>query len=95
MATIFVTVECIVEYLLTLLAHRIRALLECAGKRFNRVCGGLFMTIGVALPMTKWGPAAIGTQTRHGLSPKAHNPSANGNACKHCQTRACRQASVD
>ncbi|QDL36631.1 LysE family translocator [Rhodoferax sediminis] len=53
MAVIFVTVECIVEYLLALLAHRIRPLLERAGKRFNRVCGGLFVAIGVALPMMK------------------------------------------
>lgn len=53
MAAIFVTVECIVEYLLALLAHRIRPLLERAGKRFNRVCGGLFVAIGVALPTMK------------------------------------------
>jgi threonine/homoserine/homoserine lactone efflux protein len=53
MAGVFVAVECVVEYLLALLAHRIRPLLERAGKRFNRVCGGMFMAIGVALPMTR------------------------------------------
>lgn len=53
MATIFVAIEIAVEYLLALLAHRIRPLLERAGKGFNRVCGGMFVAMGVALPMTK------------------------------------------
>lgn len=53
MVTIFVAIECVVEYLLALLAHRIRPLLERAGRRFNRVCGGMFVAIGVALPMTR------------------------------------------
>jgi len=53
MATIFVAVEIGVEYLLALLAHRIRPWLERAGKRFNRVCGGLFVAMGLALPMTR------------------------------------------
>lgn len=52
MATIFVVVEVIVEYLLALLAHRVRVLLERAGKTFNRACGGMFMAMGLALPMT-------------------------------------------
>ena len=52
MATSFMAVEFVVEYLLALLAHRIRPLLERAGKTFNRVCGGMFVAIGVALPMT-------------------------------------------
>jgi threonine/homoserine/homoserine lactone efflux protein len=51
MATIFLVVEFVVEYLLALLAHRIRPVLERAGKRFNRVCGGMFVAMGVALPM--------------------------------------------
>lgn len=53
MASIFVAVEFVVEYLLALLAHRIRPLLERFGKRFNRACGGLFVAMGVALPMTR------------------------------------------
>jgi homoserine/homoserine lactone efflux protein len=53
MATIFVAVEFAVEYLLALLAHRIRAVLKRFGKGFNRVCGGMFVAMGVALPMTK------------------------------------------
>jgi homoserine/homoserine lactone efflux protein len=53
MATNFVAVEFVVEYLLALLAHRIRPLLERAGKSFNRVCGGMFVALGVALPATR------------------------------------------
>jgi len=53
MAFVFVTIEIIVESMLALLAHRIRPLLERAGKSFNRVCGGMFVAMGVALPMTK------------------------------------------
>lgn len=52
MAASFMAVEFVVEYLLALLAHRIRPLLERAGRNFNRVCGGVFVAIGVALPMT-------------------------------------------
>ena len=53
MATIFVVIEIAVEYLLALLANRIRPWLERAGKRFNRVCGGMFVAKGLALPMTR------------------------------------------
>jgi len=53
MATIFVAVEILVESLLALLAHRIRPVLRRVGKRFNRVCGGMFVAMGVALPMTR------------------------------------------
>ena len=53
MATIFVAVEIGVEYLLALLAHRIRPVLERAGKSFNRACGGMFVAMGLALPMTR------------------------------------------
>ncbi len=53
MATIFVAVEIVVEYLLALMAHRIRPWLERAGKNFNRGCGGMFVAMGVALPMTR------------------------------------------
>ena len=53
MVTVFVAVEILVEYLLALLAHRIRPWLERAGQNFNRVCGGMFAAMGVALPMTR------------------------------------------
>lgn len=53
MASIFVAVEIVVEYLLALMAHRIRPWLERAGKNFNRSCGGMFVAMGVALPMTR------------------------------------------
>jgi homoserine/homoserine lactone efflux protein len=53
MATTFVAVEVAVEYLLALLAHRVRSVLERVGRTFNRVCGGLFVAMGAALPMTR------------------------------------------
>lgn len=53
MATNFVAIEFAVEYLLARLAHRIRPFLQRAGKSFNRICGGLFVAIGVALPMSR------------------------------------------
>lgn len=53
MTTTFVAIECVVEYLLALLAHRIRPWLQRVGKNFNRVCGAMFVAVGVALPMTK------------------------------------------
>lgn len=52
MATTFVAIEFMVEYLLALLAHRIRPLLERVGRKFNRVCAGMFVAIGVVLPAT-------------------------------------------
>ncbi|MCX7381800.1 MAG: LysE family translocator [Alphaproteobacteria bacterium] len=51
MTAIFVVIEYLTEYLLALLAHRIRPLLERAGRRFNRMCGGMFIAMGVALPL--------------------------------------------
>jgi len=53
MATTFAVVEFVVEYLLARLAHRIRPVLERVGKSFNRTCGGMFVAMGVALPMTR------------------------------------------
>ncbi len=53
MAGTFAAIECVVEYLLARMAHRIRPALERYGKRFNRVCGGAFAAMGVALPMTR------------------------------------------
>jgi hypothetical protein len=53
MAGTFVVTECCVEFLLARLAHFIRPALERMGKRFNRVCGGLFAAMGLALPLTR------------------------------------------
>ena len=53
MAVVFVAVEIVTEWLLALLAHRIRPWLQRAGKAFNRSCGGLFVAMGLALPMTR------------------------------------------
>ncbi|MGH8796862.1 MAG: LysE family translocator [Caldimonas sp.] len=53
MATTFAAIEFATEYLLARLAHRIRPVLERAGKRFNRLCGGMFIAMGAALPMTR------------------------------------------
>ncbi|MGY0196853.1 LysE family translocator [Leptothrix sp. BB-4] len=53
MTATFVVVEVIVEMVLALLAQRIRVLLERVGKTFNRTCSGLFVAMGVALPMTR------------------------------------------
>jgi homoserine/homoserine lactone efflux protein len=35
------------------MANSVRPLLERAGTRFNRVCGGLFALMGVALPLAR------------------------------------------
>ncbi len=53
MAGTFAVIECLVEYLLARMANRIRPALERYGKRFNRICGGAFAAMGVALPMTR------------------------------------------
>jgi len=53
MAGTFGVIECLVEYLLARLAHRIRPALQRFGRRFNRVCGGAFAAMGVALPLTR------------------------------------------
>ena len=53
MAGTFALIECVVEVLLARMAHRIRPVLERFGKRFNRVCGGAFAAMGVALPMAR------------------------------------------
>ena len=53
MALTFAVVESVVEYLLARLAHRIRPALQRAGRKFNRLCGGMFVAMGAALPMTR------------------------------------------
>lgn len=53
MAATFVVVEWGVEWSLALLAHRVRPWLRRAGRGFNRACGGLFVGMGCALPLTR------------------------------------------
>ena len=51
LAGTFVLTEFVTEYLLAAAAHRISPWLARVGKRFNRVCGGVFVAIGAALPL--------------------------------------------
>jgi threonine/homoserine/homoserine lactone efflux protein len=51
MAATFTVVEIAAEFLLASLAHRLRPWLRRAGRQFNKVCGGTFITIGAALPL--------------------------------------------
>ncbi len=51
MAGTFAVVEIVTEFLLASLAQRLRPWLKRVGRRFNQVCGGAFMAIGVALPL--------------------------------------------
>lgn len=53
MAVTFAVVECGVELGLARLAHRVRPWLQRVGRRFNRACGGLFIAMGAALPLTR------------------------------------------
>lgn len=53
MAAVFVLIECVVEALLARLAQRVRSALRRLGRRFNRACGGLFVAMGLTLPMTR------------------------------------------
>lgn len=52
MAGTFAGTEFLTEYVLASAAHRISPWLHRVGKRFNQVCGGLFMAIGAALPLS-------------------------------------------
>jgi threonine/homoserine/homoserine lactone efflux protein len=53
MSATFVVVEWFVEWGLALLAHRVRPWLQRSGRGFNRACGGLFVGMGCALPLTR------------------------------------------
>jgi len=53
MAATFALVEGAVEYVLARLAYRVRPWLHRTGRAFNRVCGGMFAVLGVALPFTR------------------------------------------
>ena len=50
-AATFAATEFLTEYALASTAHRIRPWLARVGRRFNRVCGGLFVAVGAALPL--------------------------------------------
>lgn len=51
MAGTFAGIEVVTEFVIASTAHRIRPWLKRSGKRFNQACGGIFVAIGVALPL--------------------------------------------
>ncbi|MFO1341167.1 MAG: LysE family transporter [Burkholderiaceae bacterium] len=51
MAGTFAVVEIATEMLIASMAHRISPWLRRVGRRFNQACGGVFVAIGVALPL--------------------------------------------
>ena len=51
MAGTFAAIEVATEALIASMAHRVRPWLGRVGRRFNRVCGGMFVAIGIALPL--------------------------------------------
>ena len=51
MAGTFAVIEIATELFIASMAHRISPWLRRVGRRFNQVCGGLFVAIGVALPL--------------------------------------------
>lgn len=51
MAGTFGAVEFAYELMVANAAHRIRPLLQRIGKRFNQACGGIFVGLGLAMPL--------------------------------------------
>jgi threonine/homoserine/homoserine lactone efflux protein len=51
MAGTFVGIEFVTELLIASMAHRISPWLQRVGRRFNQVCGGVFVAIGALLPL--------------------------------------------
>jgi homoserine/homoserine lactone efflux protein len=51
MAGTFAAIEMVTEVFIASMAHRITPWLGRIGRRFNQVCGGVFVAIGVALPL--------------------------------------------
>ncbi|NVZ22609.1 LysE family translocator [Pseudomonas costantinii] len=49
-ALTYAVVEFAVEYTVASAAHRVRPWLARTGRRFNKVCGGFFVLLGLALP---------------------------------------------
>lgn len=51
MAGSFAVIEALTEWFIASAAHRISPWLRRVGRRFNQVCGGVFIAIGAALPL--------------------------------------------
>ena len=51
MAGTFAVIEIATELFIACMAHRVSPWLARVGRRFNQACGGLFVAIGVALPL--------------------------------------------
>ena len=51
MAGTFALIEVATEVFIASMAHRISPWLRRVGRRFNQVCGGVFVAIGAALPL--------------------------------------------
>jgi homoserine/homoserine lactone efflux protein len=51
MAGTFAVIEITTELFIASMAHRISPWLGRVGRRFNQVCGGVFMAVGAALPL--------------------------------------------
>ena len=51
MAGTFASIEIATEMFIASMAHHISPWLRRVGRRFNQACGGVFMAIGVALPL--------------------------------------------
>ncbi len=50
-AVTYAVVEFVVEYVFAAAANRVSGWLAKIGKRFNQVCGGIFIAVGVAMPL--------------------------------------------
>lgn len=50
-AATYATTEFLAEYAMASAANRVRPWLARVGQRFNRVCGGIFVAVGTALPL--------------------------------------------
>ena len=51
LAGTFAVIEIATELFIASMAHRISPWLRRVGRRFNQACGGVFMLVGVALPL--------------------------------------------
>ena len=51
MAGTFALIEIVTEVSIATMAHRLQPWLKRVGRRFNQACGGVFIAIGVALPL--------------------------------------------